>query len=248
MYPELLTIGGFVISSFGVMVAAGFLTAYLLCMKEFRRKRLPEDVLNNVLLVAMAGGIIGAKMMYVFENVPMPEILADPFKHFLSRGGLTFYGGLLLAVLLAWIVGRRHKVNFWTMGDAAAPGLALAYAIGRTGCFLVGDDYGVSSDLPWAMSFPQGIPPTTETVHPTQVYEMIIMGMVFLYLWKIRKRDFKTGYLFSLYLILAGSERFFIEFIRNTTPSPVPTLSIAQLIAVFILLAGTFKMYQLRHR
>ncbi len=230
------------------MVAAGFLTAYFLCLKEFRRKKLSEDALNNVFLVAMAGGIIGAKMMYVFENVPMQEILADPFKHFLSRGGLTFYGGLLLAVLLAWIVGRRHKVNFWAMGDAAAPGLAIAYAIGRTGCFLVGDDYGVPSDLPWAMSFPQGLPPTIETVHPTQTYEMIIMGMVFLYLWKIRKRDFKTGYFFSLYLILAGSERFFIEFIRNTTPSPVPNLSIAQIIAVLILLTGVIKIYQLRRR
>lgn len=246
MYPELLRIDGFVISSFGVMVAAGFLTAYLLCLKEFRRRELPEDVLNNLLLVSMAGGIIGAKLMYVFENVPIQEILADPFQHILTRGGLTFYGGLIGAVLLAWIVGRRHKVDFWRMGDAAAPGMALGYAVGRMGCLLVGDDYGIPSQLPWAMAFPEGIPPTTETVHPTQIYETIIMGIVFLYLWKIRKRDFRIGYMFSLYLILAGSERFFIEFIRTTTPSPVPNLSIAQLIAVLMILAGIVKIYKLR--
>ena len=248
MYPDFIKIGNFVVSSFGVMVAASFLVAYWLCLKEFRRKKLSEDLLGNLFLAAMIGGIAGAKLLYLFENVPLNEILANPVQHILARGGLTFYGGLFGAVLLTWLVARRGKLNFWVLGDAVAPAMAIGYSIGRIGCFLVGDDYGVPSDLPWAMSFPNGLPPTFETVHPTQLYEVIIMGLVFLYLWKIRKKTLKPGYLFSLYLILAGSERFLIEFIRNTTPSPIPGLSVAQLMAVFIILAGTLKIYQLRNR
>ena len=248
MYPDFIKIGNFVISSFGVMVAASFIVAYWLCLKEFRRKNLSEDLLGNLFLAAMVGGIVGAKLLYLFENVPLNEILANPVQHILSRGGLTFYGGLFGAVLLTWLVARRSKLNFWVMGDAVAPAMAIGYSIGRIGCFLVGDDYGVPSNLPWAMAFPNGLPPTFERVHPTQLYEVIIMGLVFLYLWKIRKNNFKPGYLFSLYLILAGSERFLIEFVRNTTQSPIPGLSVAQLMAVFIILAGTIKIYRLRYR
>ena len=96
------------------------------------------------------------------------------------------------------------------------------------------------------MAFPNGLPPTTDTVHPTQIYEALIMFIVFLYLWKIRKDKNKTGYIFSLYLILAGSERFIIEFLRNTTQSPIPGLSIAQLMAVVIILFGLYKIFSLR--
>ncbi len=248
MYPELLEIGDFVISSFGVMVAAAFLVAYWLGVKEFERKNLQEKLLSDLLLTSIAGGIIGAKLLYLLENVPINEILENPIYHIFSRGGLTFYGGLFAAVFLAWIVCRKNRVNFWLIGDATAPSMAIGYSIGRIGCFLVGDDYGVPSDLPWSMAFPNGLPPTVEKVHPTQLYEIIIMGLVFVYLWKIRKRNFKTGYLFSIYLILAGSERFLMEFIRNTTPSSIPGLSIAQLMAVFIVLVGTLKIYQLRCR
>ena len=245
MYPDFIKIGNFVVSSFGVMVAASFLVAYWLCLQEFKRKKLSEELLGNLFLAAMIGGIVGAKLLYLVENVPLSEILANPVQHILSRGGLTFYGGLFGAILLTWLVAKRGKLNFWVMGDAVAPAMAIGYSIGRLGCFLVGDDYGVPSDLPWAMSFPNGLPPTLERVHPTQLYEVIIMGLVFVYLWKIRKKDYKPGYLFSLYLVLAGSERFFIEFIRNTTPSPIPNLSVAQLMAVIIVVVGIWKILKL---
>ncbi len=247
MYPELIRIGDFVISSFGVMVAIAFLTAYWVSSKEFRRRDLSDDLLGNVFLAAMVGGIGGAKLLYLFENVPLSEIASNPAAHLFSRGGLTFYGGFIGAIILLLIVTYRYKVSFWKVGDALAPALAIGYSIGRIGCLLVGDDYGIPTDLPWGMSFPEGLPPTTETVHPTQIYETVIMGMVFVYLWNIRKSDFKTGYLFSLYLILAGSERFFIEFLRNTTPSPISGLSIAQLTAAAIIAIGSYKVYKLRN-
>lgn len=246
MYPELINIGNFSISSFGVMVALSFLVAYWLCFKEFRRKNLSEDLLGNLFLAAMIGGIAGAKLLYLFENVPINEILQNPVQHIFARGGLTFYGGLFGALLLTWLVAKRGKLDFWVLGDSVAPAMAIGYSIGRIGCFLVGDDYGIRSDVPWAVAFPNGLPPTIDTVHPTQIYETLIMLIVFLYLWKIRKNSNKNGYIFSLYLILAGSERFIIEFLRNTSPSPIPNLSIAQTMAVVIILFGLYKIFRLR--
>ena len=246
MYPELLKIGNFSISSFGVMVAISFLVAYWLCLKEFRRKNLSEDLLGNLFLAAMIGGIAGAKLLYLFENIPIKEILQNPVQNLFARGGLPFYGGLFGALLLTWIVAKRSKLDFWLLGDSVAPAMAIGYSIGRLGCFLVGDDYGIRSDLPWAVAFPNGLPPTVDPVHPTQIYEVLIMLVVFLYLWKIRKDIYKTGYIFSLYLILAGSERFIIEFLRNTTPSSVPNLSIAQVMAAVIILFGLYKLFRLK--
>ena len=246
MYPELFRIGDFVVSSFGVMVALAFLVAYWVSSLEFKRKGLSEKLLGNILIAGMIGGIVGAKLLYLIENVPLSELIRNPVPHFLSRGGLTFYGGFFGAALLVWIVTYRDRTSFWTVGDALAPALALGYAIGRIGCLLVGDDYGVPSNLPWALAFPKGLPPTTEKVHPTQTYETILMGIVFVYLWKIRKKDAPDGWLLSVFLILAGIERFLIEFIRTTTPSLIPHLSIAQLIAIFLIIIGVIKLIQTR--
>ncbi|MDA2919759.1 prolipoprotein diacylglyceryl transferase [Desulfobacterota bacterium AH_259_B03_O07] len=242
MYPELFKIGNFEISSFGFMVAVAFLVAYWIGSLEFRRKGLSEKLLGNLFLAAMIGGIGGAKILYLIENVPLTELLKNPISHLLSRGGLTFYGGLIAAVVLAFIVAYRNKISFWTLGDAAAPALVLAYAVGRIGCFLVGDDYGVPSNLPWAIAFPKGLPPTLERVHPTQIYEIIVMTLVFLIIWNIRKKPAPNGWLFSIYLLLAGFERFFIEFIRSTTGSPIPNISIAQLTAIGLIVVGAAKL------
>ncbi len=246
MYPELIKLGNFSISSFGVMVALSFVVGYWLITKEAKRKGIDETQIGNLFLAAMVGGIVGAKLLYLFENVPIGEILRHPATHLLSRGGLTFYGGFIGAILLVWLLGRRYKLNFWKIGDTATPSLAMGYVIGRMGCFLVGDDYGIPSDLPWAVAFPRGLPPTTDTVHPTQIYEILIMFAVFVLIWKLRKMDKPTGWLFSLYLVLAGLERFVIEFVRNTTPSPIPNLSIAQLMAITIIAVGVIKLYTLR--
>jgi phosphatidylglycerol:prolipoprotein diacylglycerol transferase len=193
----------------------------------------------------MAGGIIGAKLLYVFENVPLSDILSHPLDNLLSRGGLTYYGGFFGAIILTWIIAHRNQLSMWVVGDLAAPALALAYAIGRVGCFLVGDDYGVPSDLPWAMAFPKGLPPTNVPVHPTQLYEIVLMSVAFVFIWKIRKLEKPAGWLFSVYLIIAGLERFLIELLRSTTPSPIPGLSVAQLMAVLLIVIGAYKLYAL---
>lgn len=248
MYPELLRIGSFVVSSFGLMVALAFLAGYWIASLEFKRKKLDDKLLGNILLLSMLGGIGGAKLMYIFENVPLSDFISSPFTHIFSRGGLTFYGGFIGAVLLFWILTIKNKVSFFKVMDAMAPALAIGHSIGRIGCFLVGDDYGIKSDVPWAVAFPKGLPPTTDPVHPTQIYEVILMGLVFFVLWKLRKRNTPDGWLFSILIILAGIERFLIEFIRSTTPSPIPDLSVAQLIAIGLIVIGILKIISIKNK
>jgi phosphatidylglycerol---prolipoprotein diacylglyceryl transferase len=246
MYPELFRVGNFGISSYGVMAAIAFLVAYWLSSLEFKRRGLDEKLLGNFLIAAMVGGMVGAKILYVLENIPFSELVRNPIPYLFSRGGFTYYGGLFGGALLMWVVAYKNKMSFWTLGDAIAPAVAIAYAIARIGCFLVGDDYGVPSNLPWAIAFPKGLPPTDVRVHPTQIYEIILSVIIFIYLWKIRKKDAPTGRLFSIFLILAGIERFLVEIVRNTTPSPIPHISIAQLMSVVMILIGIIKLIQIR--
>jgi phosphatidylglycerol---prolipoprotein diacylglyceryl transferase len=245
MYPELFRIGNFGISSYGVMAAIAFLVAYWLSSLEFKRRGLDEKLLGNFLIAAMVGGMVGAKILYVLENIPFSELVRNPIPYLFSRGGFTYYGGLFGGALLMWIVAYKNKMSFWTLGDAIAPAVAIAYALARVGCFLVGDDYGVPSNLPWAIAFPKGLPPTDVRVHPTQIYEIILSVIIFIYLWKIKKKDAPTGWLFSIFLILAGLERFLVEIIRNTTPSPIPHISIAQLMSIVMILIGIIKLVQI---
>ena len=245
MYPEILRIGNFVISSYGVMVALGFALAYYTALLEFKRRHLSPNVLQDMLIAAVVGGLVGAKIMFILENVPLSELIRNPFTYLFERSGLTFYGGFILAALLVVWVVKRKKLSLGSVADAIAPGLALAYAIGRIGCFLVGDDYGVQSNLPWAVAFPRGAPPTPPgvKVHPTQLYETFTMLIVFAVLWKLRKAQRPSGWLFGLYLVLAGSERFLIEFIRTTTPSPIPGLTWAQVIALVLVISGLVVLF-----
>jgi phosphatidylglycerol:prolipoprotein diacylglycerol transferase len=123
--------------------------------------------------------------------------------------------------------------------DVASVPLALGYAIGRIGCQLSGDgDYGKDSDLPWAMGYPNGVVPTDpgQTVHPTPVYETLTMGLIALGLWQLRDR-LRPGQLFGLYLVLAGTERFLVEFLRLNSPVLIG-LTLAQLISVAMIVAG----------
>jgi len=230
------------------MVAIAYLVAYWVASLEFKRKGLTENLLSNVFLAIIVGGIGGAKILYVIENVPISQLISNPLEYLLSRGGLTFYGGFIGAVILLIIVAKKGKTSFWKIGDAISPSLALGYAIGRIGCFLVGDDYGIKSDLPWAISFPKGLPPTTERVHPTQLYEVIAMVVVFFIIWTIRKKRAPDGWLFSIYFILAGLERFLIEIVRSTTASPIPHLSVAQIMAIVLMAAGAIRLIQINSR
>jgi len=246
MYPVLFRIGDISVSSFSVMVLIGFLVAYVLGESEFKRKGLNGNLVDLLLIASVIGGLGGAKILFLYQQVPITDFIADPVRYLAS--GFTFFGGLIGAFILAWLVTQMKRISFLSVTDLACPLLIIAYAVGRIGCLLVGDDYGIPSDLPWAMAFPEGAPPTLQRVHPTQVYDTICMVILFAALWSIRKKELPTGWITAVTFIALGVQRFLVEFLRHTTPSFIPGISQAQLIAVVLVLTGIIILWKGKNR
>ncbi len=265
MYPELLHLGPFVVSSYGFMMVVAFIAGYIFLQAEGRRLDWEPELAQDMVFWAAMGGVAGAKIYYLIENIGrgagrniagLGEFFLGLFTLDLQRmaagiqnfgAGLVFFGGLMGGMLAVTLLLRRRQRTWLPMADAVAPVLILGYSFGRVGCFLVGDDYGLPSTLPWALAFPNGLPPTTVPVHPTQIYE-VLMGMsIFGILYYLRTRTRFVGQLFSIYLILVGAERFLIEFIR-TNRHHILGLTGAQLIGALMVLLGGVLLYYLPRR
>ena len=246
MHPTLFTIGDISVSSFSVMVLVAFLVAYFVSESEFKRKGYDTNLADLLLIASVIGGLGGAKILFLFQQATLSDLLAHPTRYMAS--GFTFLGGLIGAIILGWFVTQMKRVSFLSIMDIVTPPLILAYAVGRIGCLLVGDDYGIPSNLPWAISFPNGSPPTTLTVHPTQLYDTLSMLIVFVILWRIRKRDLPLGWMTSVGFIIFGVQRFFMEFLRSTSPSFIPGVSQAQIISVILFALGGIMLYKIKQR
>lgn len=212
MYPE-IDVGPVTLQSFGLMFVLAFIAAWLVVWKRMSELGKPADWAYEMAFAALVGGAIGARLYFVVQNYD--DVKGDLVGNAFSGGGLVWYGGVIGGALavLAW-AWWRDFVSLELL-DLTAPALALGYAIGRIGCQLAGDgDYGKAWDGPWAMSYPDGTVPIDEPVHPTPVYEALAMGFVAWLLWHWRDRV-RPGMLFALYLVLAGSERFLVEFVRR---------------------------------
>jgi phosphatidylglycerol---prolipoprotein diacylglyceryl transferase len=234
MQPE-IDLGPVTLQTFGIMFALAFIAAGALAGRRLHELGKPFDWAYEMVFAALVGGIVGSRLDYVIENYD--SVKDDLLGNIFSGSGLIWYGGAIggaiAVVLWAW---WRGILNL-TLLDVAAPGLAIGYAVGRIGCQLSGDgDYGIPWDGPWAMAYPDGTVPTTATVHPTPIYETISMGLVAYALWRLRDR-FQPGLLFALYLVLAGLERFLIEFIRRNDEVFLG-LTQAQVISVVMFVAG----------
>src|SRR5205085_5120846 len=148
MIPKLFQIGPIPIYSYGLMLGISFIVASYLLSKEFKRKKLPENAAVNITFIALIGGVIGAKLLYIIEEWKSISSMSAG-KIFSSEGlfspaGLTWYGGLILATFLIYLYTRAKKIPFLRVCDTAAPGLAIGYGIARIGCHLSGDgDYGM---------------------------------------------------------------------------------------------------------
>ena len=236
MYPTLFKLGQFEVSTFGVMVAAGSLVGLWLFARELRRGHLPQEALNGATLGVFAG-LLGAKLLFVVEHLGEESFLSL----LSSRGGLSWFGGLIGGVGTGlWMLHRRHVALVPALA-AAAPALAIGHAIGRLGCFMVGDDYGRPSDLPWAVAFPEGRPPTSVPVHPTQLYEAAALVVIAWLLVRWRRDRVPDHQVFGRYLVLAGATRFAIEFIRVNLRIVGP-FTLAQLISMSLIIAGVILM------
>ena len=242
MQPE-IHLGPLTLQSFGLMLGLGFVVAGAFAQRRLKELGRPPDWAYEMVFAAIVGGIVGARLWSVVQN--WDEASNDLVGSLFSGSGLVFYGGLLGGAIcvLAW--ARWRGVLDLTTLDVAAVPLAAAYAIGRIGCQLAGDgDYGIPWNGPWAMSYPHGTVPTTEQVHPTPVYETITMGLVAWFLWR-RRDSMRPGGLFALYLVLAGAERFLIEFIRRND-DVFAGLTLAQLIALAMMVGGSVWLLRMR--
>jgi len=213
MYPELFSIFGYSISSFGVMMAAAFLVGSWITAKRMEEEGLDPDLATTILLYVMVGGIVGSKLYFAID-VSLRE--GRPFfPLLLARDGITWYGGLIAATAVGAIGCRRHGLPVKTFADCTAVAGAIGQSIGRVGCFLVGDDYGKATDVPWGVTFPNGIQPVYDPVHPTQLYEIAWLLLVAGFLWR---RRHKSPFLFGEYIALNGLGRIVIESWRVNPP------------------------------
>ena len=237
MLPVLFELGKLNIYSYGLMLALGFIVGGYLYRRELKRYGISPDLGDWIIMGALIGGILGAKIYSVIEG--LKELGVASLKDFFSGAGLVWYGGLIGGTIAVIIIMRIKQAPMMQCLDIIAPLLILGYAFGRMGCFLSGDgDYGPPSDLPWAMAFPNGTVPTLVKVHPTPLYEIIFCLAIFAFLWRIRKQNHHTGWMFGMYLILSGVERFITEFWRLTTKVLFNFISMAQITGVFIIIIG----------
>lgn len=243
---------------------------------ELRKIRIwPQDRVGELTILALVFGLVGAKLFDAFEN--WDSFIKDPSTIF-SAEGLTFYGGLICAAAAIWWYARKHKIGFWHLNDAAAPGLMLAYSVGRIGCQVSGDgDWGIVNNRPkpfewlpdwmWGYTYPNNvarmdqdnpIPGCTDKFcfelsqphYPTPFYETVICFILFLILWSLRKRLKVPGTLFALYLMLNGIERFFIEKIRVNTKIDFLGIQFtqAELISSLLFISGLALWFYLRKK
>jgi phosphatidylglycerol:prolipoprotein diacylglycerol transferase len=232
--PE-LDIGPITLQTFGIMFALAFVAAGALVAKRLDELDKPVDWAYELIFAALVGGIVGARLDFVIENYS--EVKDDLLGNIFSGSGLVWYGGAIggaIGVCL-WAYFRR-MLNLRLL-DLCAPSLAIGYAIGRIGCQVSGDgDYGIPWDGPWAMAYPDGTVPTDVPVHPTPIYETLAMGLAAFVLWRLRN-SFRPGLLFALYLLVAGLERFLIEFIRRND-EVLAGLTQAQLLSLAMIAVG----------
>ena len=213
MYPELFRIGDFSVSTFGVMLATAFLVGTWITARRMAEEGLDPEKATVILIYVMAGGIAGSKLYFAVdvslrEGIPFTSLL-------FARDGITWYGGLILATAVGAIGCRRNGIPIKTFADCTAVAGAVGQAIGRVGCFLVGDDYGKATDVPWGVTFPNGIQPVYDPVHATQLYEIGWLLPVAAFLWWRRHR---SPFLFGEYLALNGLGRIIIENWRVNEP------------------------------
>jgi len=254
-HPTVLGIGPVQLTGFGFAILMCFVIGQVVAQKELARLGFDPNPVGDMVFAAVVGGLLGAKLYYV--------LVLGHWDAIFERGGFVYWGGLLGGTLAVMAVVRRKRFGMLRMLDVGGISVAAAYAVGRTGCWAIGDDYG----RPWqgflAVAFPEGAPPSTGgimarefgtvmppgttpttllSVFPTQLYEVALGFIMFLILWRMRDHKHAQGWLFGVYCVLAGIERFFIEFFRAKDDRLVMGVTYAQIIALGVVVFGVVWM------
>jgi len=234
MQPE-IDLLGLSLKTFGICFGLAFVVSGAMVARRLTELGKPPDWAYEMVFAALIGGLLGARLYWVLGHTS--EVGGDFVGNVFGGSGLVWYGGALggAAGVLLW-AHRKGMFNVHLL-DLCSPALAMGYAVGRIGCQVSGDgDYGTATDLPWGMAYPDGVVATTETVHPTPIYETLTMGLGAWLLWRLRD-ELRPGVLFAWYLVLSGGERFLVEFVRRNDPV-VAGLTEAQLFSMVMALAG----------
>jgi phosphatidylglycerol---prolipoprotein diacylglyceryl transferase len=245
-----LHLGPLTLPTFGIMVALALISSAYILQADFDRRGWKADAFLMITVAGLAG-ILGAKLYHLLEDPGV--FFADPWPLLFSRYGFAWFGGFLGGFGTLVLLGRRAKLPLLEFLDACSPAAAFGYGIGRIGCFLSGDgDYGKPTSLPWGMSFPNGVVPTTERVHPAPLYELIIWCAIGAFLWHMGTKALKAGKsgsakgeIFCNYLILTGVARFLVEIIR-INPVWILGMSNAQVASVVSVIAGSVLFWRIK--
>ena len=262
-HPFAFNVGPLEITGFGIAVLLAFVIAQIISQQELLRRGYGKEAeaIPDLIIACVVGTLIGGRLYYA-------GIVQQDWSALWGRAGFVFWGGFIGSVIACWLVIRHKKLLFSRFADVGGIAIAGGYAVGRTGCWAVGDDYGKPWDGPLAVMFPEGAPASTArnmnqlfgtpipegatpdtvlAVHPTQLYETALGTVMFLILWRFRKHLHAEGWLFGMYLVLAGAERFFIEFFRAKDDRYLMGMTLAQVIAIVLAIIGVVIM-QARRR
>lgn len=260
-HPVSYKLGPLQFTGFGFAMLMSFVIGQIIVQREMQRRGQDPQPAGDMVFAAVIGGLLGAKIYYA--------ILMHDLSSLTSRAGFVFWGGLIGGILAVMFVVMRKRLGIARVSDSVAVALPAAYAIGRTGCWAVGDDYGRPWNGPWAVSFPEGAPPSTVanmssafgvkfpagtspsevvSVHPTQIYEVLMGAIMFFIILRLRKQPHGEGWLFGVYCLLAGVERFIVEFFRAKDDRFLGGgLTLAQLFATaFIIFGAAWMAYKWR--
>jgi len=254
MFPKLITFHSFVLPTYGMLVAIGFVAGIAVSLRLARREGLDHEKIYNLGIYLALAGMIGSKLFlliqdreYYWEN---PRQL---FSLSVLQSGGIFYGGLLVAIAVAVWFARASHISFVKLGDVFAPGIALGHAFGRLGCFSAGCCWGRPTSLPWGVTFNDpyshevvGVPLGVK-VHPTQLYEAFAEAVIFVFLYfRYRKKRF-DGQILGWYLLLYPTARFLVEFLRSHDGDGEGmfwgNISNAQAISVVLVAAGVWLLW-----
>jgi len=237
--PELFRIGPFSLRWYGLMYLIGFLSSYLLTLYQIKRKyvSMRREIVDDLYFYLILGLIIGARIGYViFYNLGF--YLREPLEIFkIWHGGMSFHGGLLGTMLVAYIFTKRRKVSFFLVADLIIPSCPVGLGLGRIGNFINGELFGKVTDVPWAMVFPNG---GNLPRHPSQLYEALFEGLLlFLILWFYKDKKKFNGDVFSLFMIFYGAFRIFCEIFREPdSPSLFSFLTRGQALSIVMVIFG----------
>jgi len=245
LYP-FIHLGPLTLGTYGLMVAVALVCAFFVMRADLARRSLAVDAESIIGITGLAG-LAGARLYHLLESPR--TFLANPWPLLFSTMGFAWFGAFLGGFVALVLLARSRRIKVLLMLDVASPAAAIGYGVGRIGCLVSGDgDYGIPTSLPWGMSFPNGLVPTTERVHPTPIYELLAAILIAYILWRIAprilRRERPDGTVFACYLMLSGLARFLVEFIR-INPKLLLGLTNAQLASALCFIGGAIVLWRL---